>query len=81
MDPEAEAEFVISQRRHEIEDACKREKIDLHASNLDDLDALTIAIKLTDREVPVKTIHLGSNSIGDEGFEAVSRSLSFCYHL
>ena len=70
-----EVELNIEKRRAELERECNNRKIDLTALGLDDLDALTVAISIFNREEPIDALYLGSNSIGDEGMEAISNSL------
>lgn len=72
----AEIEESIEARRNMIEQECNGGKIDLTAFGLDDLDALTVAICLFQKEGTIDTLYLGSNSICDEGLEAISNSLS-----
>ena len=71
-----EIEDAIEVRRCELEKMCLGKKIDLSALELDDLDALCIAISLIRREDEIESIYLGSNSIKDEGLEAISSALS-----
>lgn len=58
-----------------LEQECAGTKIDFTACGLDDLDALTIALKLYQSGTPLLDLYLGSNSIGDEGMEAIANSL------
>lgn len=69
-------EETIERRRIDIERECQGKKIDLTAMGLDDLDALTVAITIFKRNDEIETIYLGSNSIGDEGIDAIANSLS-----
>ncbi|CAG9328452.1 unnamed protein product [Blepharisma stoltei] len=69
-------EETIERRRLDIEKECQSKKIDLTAMGLDDLDALTVAISIFKRSDEIETIYLGSNSIGDEGLDAIANSLS-----
>jgi Ran GTPase-activating protein (RanGAP) involved in mRNA processing and transport len=71
-----EIEDAIETRRSELEKLCQTKKVDLSALELDDLDALCIAISLIRREDPLESIYLGSNSIKDEGLEAITSALS-----
>lgn len=71
-----EIEDAIEIRRFELEKLCQGKKVDLSALELDDLDALCIAISLIRREDAIESIYLGSNSIKDEGLEAISSALS-----
>lgn len=71
-----EIEESIEARRQMIEKECRGSKVDLTAAGIDDLDALTVAICLFQKDSPVDTLYLGSNSISDEGIEAISNSLS-----
>lgn len=41
--------------------------IDLHSSELDDIDMITLAIYLAHHEHEIYTLHLGKNEISDEG--------------
>lgn len=66
----------IERRRLDLEKLCKGKKVDLSALDLDDLDALCIAIALIRREDPLQCIYIGSNSINDEGMEAISSAIS-----
>ena len=72
----AEIEESIEARRRLIEKECGGSKIDLTAFGLDDLDALTVAICIFQKDSKIETLYLGSNSICDEGIEAISNSLS-----
>lgn len=79
MDQSSEAleiEASIEARRKIIETECKKLKIDFTAAGLDDLDALTVAICLFQKDSPIDSLYLGTNSICDEGLEAISNSLS-----
>ena len=69
-------EESIEARRKMIETVCAGSKIDLTAFGLDDLDALTVAISLFQKTSNIDTLYLGSNSICDEGIEAIANSLS-----
>ena len=71
-----EIEDAIEQRRQDLEKLCRGKKIDLNALELDDLDALCIAIALIRREDEIESIYIGSNSIKDEGMEAISSALA-----
>lgn len=72
----AEIEQSIEARRVLIETECSGRKVDLTAFGLDDLDALTVAICLFQKDSFIETLYLGTNSICDEGLEAISNSLS-----
>jgi Ran GTPase-activating protein (RanGAP) involved in mRNA processing and transport len=69
------AEETIEKRMRALELECSGPKIDFTACGLDDLDALTIALKLYQSTTPLLDLYLGSNSIGDEGMEAIANSL------
>ena len=69
------AEETIEKRMRALEHECLGPKIDFTACGLDDLDALTIALKLYQSGTPLLDLYLGSNSIGDEGMEAIANSL------
>ncbi|OMJ81006.1 hypothetical protein SteCoe_18619 [Stentor coeruleus] len=71
-----EIEAAIEKRRQNLERLCQGKKLDFNASELDDLDALCIAISLIRREDTLESLYLGSNSIKDEGLEAISSALS-----
>lgn len=71
-----EIEAAIEKRRQDLERLCQGKKVDFNASELDDLDALCIAISLIRREDTLESLYLGSNSIKDEGLEAISSALS-----
>ncbi|OMJ72863.1 hypothetical protein SteCoe_28603 [Stentor coeruleus] len=70
-----EIEAAIEMRRQNLERLCQGKKVDFNASELDDLDALCIAISLIRREDTLESLYLGSNSIKDEGLEALSSAL------
>ena len=72
----ARIDYAIEHRRQDLEKLCQKKKIDLRALELDDLDALCIAISLIRRESEIESIYIGSNSIKDEGMEALSSALS-----
>ena len=79
MDQSSEAieiEASIEARRRLIESECSNRKIDFTAAGLDDLDSLTVAICLFQKDSPIDSLYLGTNSICDEGLEAISNSLS-----
>jgi Ran GTPase-activating protein (RanGAP) involved in mRNA processing and transport len=79
MDQTSEAieiEASIEARRKAIESECINSKIDLTAAGLDDLDSLTVAICLYQKDSKIDSLYLGTNSISDEGLEAISNSLS-----
>jgi len=67
-------EESIETRMRALEQQCSGPKIDFTACGLDDLDALTIALKLYQSASPLLDLYLGSNGIGDEGM-AVANSL------
>lgn len=69
------AEETIEKRMRALEHECAGSKVDFTACGLDDLDALTIALKLYQSTDPLYDLYLGSNSIGDEGMEAIANSL------
>jgi Leucine-rich repeat (LRR) protein len=69
-------EASIEARRRQIESQCSGYKVDLTAAGLDDLDCLTVAITLIQRSSPIHSLYLGTNSISNEGIEAISNSLS-----
>ena len=71
-----EIEEAIEHRRQDLERLCRNKKVDLNALDLDDLDALCVAISLMRREEPLESIYIGSNSIKDEGMEAISSALA-----
>jgi Ran GTPase-activating protein (RanGAP) involved in mRNA processing and transport len=75
-DCQREIEDAIEQRRQDLEKLCQSKKIDLSALELDDLDALCVAISLIRREEEIESLYIGSNSIKDEGMEALSSALS-----
>jgi Ran GTPase-activating protein (RanGAP) involved in mRNA processing and transport len=69
-------ERSIDIRKEFIEDACTGTKIGLSSAGLDDLDALTVALQLFRRESALHVLDLSSNTISDEGMEAVANSLA-----
>lgn len=71
-----EIEEKIEARRLLIEKECRGCKIDLTSVELDDLDALTVAICLFQKDSKVDSLYLGTNMISDEGLEAITNSLS-----
>jgi Ran GTPase-activating protein (RanGAP) involved in mRNA processing and transport len=71
-----EIEAAIESRRVLLEQECVATKIDLTASGLDDLDALTIALALFQKTTPLHALLLGSNSITDEGLDSIAGSLA-----
>ena len=73
---QSEIEEAIEKRRQSLEKMCNGKKIDLNALELDDLDALCIAISLIRREDEIESIYIGSNSIKDEGLEALTSAFS-----
>lgn len=73
---QSEIEEAIENRRQALEKMCTSKKIDLNALELDDLDALCIAIALIRREDEIESIYIGSNSIKDEGLEALTSAFS-----
>jgi len=60
-------EESIETRMRALEQQCSGPKIDFTGCGLDDLDALTIALKLYQIASPLLDLYLGSNSIGDGG--------------
>jgi Ran GTPase-activating protein (RanGAP) involved in mRNA processing and transport len=69
-------EEILEKHRAEIEQECSKRKIDLTATGLEDLDALTIALFLIKSDNSIESLYLGSNSISDDGMEALAKSLS-----
>mmetsp|Transcript_34017 Transcript_34017/g.59287 ORF Transcript_34017/g.59287 Transcript_34017/m.59287 type:complete len:166 (-) Transcript_34017:1815-2312(-) len=71
-----EIEAQIEIRKAQLEQECLATKVDLTASGLDDLDALTIALAIFQKSTPLYALFLGSNSITDEGLDSISGSLA-----
>lgn len=70
-----EIEAAIEARKVQLEQECVSSKVDLTASGLDDLDALTIALAIFQKTTPLDALYLGSNSITDEGLDSIAGSL------
>jgi len=62
--------------RRRLEVLCRQGAIDLASCAIADLEAVLLAQCLLEVKVPLKFVHLGANSISDEGIMALAQGLS-----
>jgi len=58
-----------------------KKRLDLSSSRIDDLDALTISMYLTERQFDLELLHLGTNYFSDEGLINVLSGLQYHTNL
>ena len=52
-----------------------KKRLDMNCSNIDDLDAYTIALCLNERPPTLELLHLGANNLTGEGLKIITSSL------